>query len=269
MNHIIVPVADTNERCKGYLDNLLTSIRAGGYYQNNYHTILAFDNCSEDFQNYFKEKYKGDFIVAIDNRNPKNLNFCANANSGLRIAYQAAVSTGDIDANFVILNMDTALPRHDVFSKVFGAGLSFPTPVDDLTGVQLTKSSEETLAKSGWEPQRTSVTKFSGFCMCLSYKLVEKIGMMDEHFPGSFNDDDACVRALLAGFPVEVVSVDVHHEIKDRAEPSNTGAYDHAELGLGLQKFRRKWSIPHYIQHEQFNNWIVDNHTWNEAMRCQ
>jgi GT2 family glycosyltransferase len=264
VNHIIVPVADTNERCKGYLDNLLTSIRAGGYYQNNYHTILAFDNCSEDFQNYFKEKYKGDFIVAIDNRNPKNLNFCRNANSGLRIAYQAAVSTGDIDANFIILNMDTILPHSMMLDIVLGEGLSFPTPVDNP---ELMKVSS---IMSDKNPNiRTPVTKFSGFCMCLSYKLVEKIGMMDEHFPGSFNDDDACVRALLAGFPVEVVSVDVHHEIKDRAEPSNTGAYDHAELGLGLQKFRRKWSIPHYIQHEQFNNWIVDNHTWNEAMRCQ
>jgi len=149
-----------------------------------------------------------------------------------------------------------------MFDQVLGEGLSFPTPVDDP---ELMKTS---VFKAGPPVGRTSVTKFSGFCMCMSYKLVEAIGMMDEHFPGSFNDDDLAVRASLAGFPVEVVSVNVHHELKDRPQPSNTGAYDHAELGLGLEKFRRKWSIPHYIQHEQFNNWIVDNHKWIPEMRC-
>lgn len=264
------------------MDNCLSSIRAGGYYENGYHVIIAYDNCDEEFQNYFKEKYKGDFIVAIDNRNPKNLNFAGNSNTGLRIAFQAATSTGDIDAHFIILNMDTVLPMSRTFDKVLGEGLSFPTPVDVspegsyaaiCTPLQMMTNALDSRNKSYTEPnhvpQRTPVTKFSGFCMCLSYKLVEKVGFLDEHFPGSFNDDDLAVRASLAGFPVEVVSVDVHHEIKDRPQPSNTGAYDHAELGLGLEKFRRKWSIPHYIQHEQFNNWIVDNHKWIPEMRCE
>jgi len=262
MKHIIIPACQTTSKCREYLDNCLDSIRRGGYYDNGYHTIIAFDNCSEEFQDYFKNKYKGDFIVAIDNKNPKNLNFCKNANSGLRIAFQAAVSTGDIDAHFIILNMDTILPHHAMFDQVLGEGLSFPTPVDD-PGLMKTS-----VFKAGPPVARTPVTKFSGFCMCLSYRLVEKVGFLDEHFPGSFNDDDLAVRASLAGFPVEVVSVDVHHELKNRTEPSNTGAYDHAELGLGLEKFRRKWSIPHYIQHEQFNNWIVDNHKWIPEMRC-
>lgn len=263
MKHIVIPACETTPNCKSYLDNCLDSIRRGGYYDNGYHTIIAYDNCSEEFQDYFKNKYKGDFIVAIDNKNVKNLNFAGNSNSGLRIAFQAAVSTGDIDAHFIILNMDTILPHHVMFDQVLGEGLSFPTPVDDP---ELMKTS---VFKAGPPVGRTSVTKFSGFCMCMSYKLVEAIGMMDEHFPGSFNDDDLAVRASLAGFPVEVVSVDVHHELKNRKEPSNTGAYDHAELGLGLEKFRRKWSIPHYIQHEQFNNWIVDNHKWIPEMRCE
>lgn len=264
MKHIIIPTANTTDKCKEYLDNCLASIRAGGYYENGYHTVIAYDNVDQEFQDYFKKKYNGDFIVAIDNKNSKNLNFCANANSGLRLAYQAAVSTGDIDAHFIILNMDTILPHSMMLDIVLGEGLSFPTPVDDP---ELMKVSS---IMSDRNPNiRTPVTKFSGFCMCLSYRLVEKIGVMDEHFPGSFNDDDLAVRASLAGFPVEVVSVDVHHEIKNRTEPSNTGAYDHAELGLGLEKFRRKYSIPHYIQHEQFNNWIVDNHKWIPEMRCE
>lgn len=261
MKHIIIPAVESNERCKPYLDNCLDSIRRGGYYENGYHVVVCYDNCSEEFQNYFKNKYKGDFIVAIDNKNVKNLNFCKNANSGLKIAFQAAVSTGDIDAHFIILNMDTILPHHVMFDQVLGEGLSFPTPVDDP---ELMKTS---VFKAGPPVGRTSVTKFSGFCMCMSYKLVEKIGFLDERFSASFEDDSLCADALLAGFPVEVVSVDVHHELKDRSNPSNTGAYDNSSLGLHLEIFRRKYSIPHYIQHEQFNQWIVDNHTWSPERR--
>jgi len=286
LKHIIIPTANTTDKCKEYLDNCLASIRAGGYYENGYHVIIAYDNVDQEFQDYFKKKYNGDFIVAIDNKNVKNLNFAANSNSGLRIAYQAAQSTGDTDAHFIILNMDTILPPARAFNQVLGEGLSFPTPVDyspkvdpeslidfsDLQGKVQTVldawGARESKDCRAGTAQRTPVTKFSGFCMCLSYKLVEKIGFLDEHFPGSFNDDCIAARALLAGFPVEVVSVDVHHELKNRTEPSNTGAYDHAELGLGLEKFRRKYSIPHYIQHEQFNNWIVDNHKWIPEMRC-
>lgn len=269
MKHIIIPAVESNERCKPYLDNCLDSIRRGGYYENGYHVVVCYDNCSEEFQNYFKNKYKGDFIVAIDNKNVKNLNFCKNANSGLKIAFQAAKSTGDTDAHFIVLNMDTALPNTHVFDQILGDGLSFPTPVDDLEAMSNPKPTPGPAANAGRLPQRTPVTKFSGFCMCLSYKLVETIGFLDERFTASFEDDDVCARALLAGFPVEVVSVDVHHELKDRTTPSNTGAYDNAALGLHLEIFRRKWSIPHYIQHEQFNNWIVDNHKWIPEMRCE
>lgn len=240
MKHIIIPTANTTPKCQEYLDNCLDSIKRGGYYDNGYHVVVAYDNCSEEFQNYFKNKYKGDFIVAIDNKNPKNLNFCKNANSGLRIAYQAAKSTGDTDAHFIVLNMDTALPNTHVFDQVLGEGLSFPTPVDDLEGMSNPKPTPGPAANAVRLPQRTPVTKFSGFCMCLSYKLVEKVGMLDERFEASFEDDNLCASALLAGFPVEVVSVDVHHELKDRTTPSNTGAYDNAALGLHLEIFRRK-----------------------------
>jgi len=255
---LVIPCCETNEKCGPYLHNLLTSIEEGGYFENGYEVILAYDNCSKDFQDDFKQLYGQKEISTIDNRNPVNLNFAANVNTGLREALKREFD------RVTILNMDTILPPYWHFDKIPGAGLSFPNPVDDPSVV---------LSKVGpdhkWDPDRRQVTKFSGFCMCLSRAAIEKVGVLDEHFPGSFNDDDLAVRVALAGFPVEVVNVNVHHELKDRAEPSNTGAYDHAELGLGLEKYRRKWSIPRQVQHEQFNQWILDNYEWNEAMKCK
>lgn len=254
---IVIPACETNDKCKGYLDNLLQSLEQGGYFDAGYEAIIAYDNCSKEFQEHFYENYKDSNLSTVDNQNEHNLNFAANVNTGLREALRRGFD------HVTILNMDTIMPPYWHFDKVPGAGLSFPNPVDDPT-IQLSKSGPDHV----WEPTRQPVTKFSGFCMCLSKELVDKIGVIDEHFPGSFNDDDLAARTLLAGFPVEVVNVKVHHELKDRQEPSNTGAYDGYELGLGMDKYRRKWSIPRQVTHEQFNQWIVDNHQWNEAMKC-
>lgn len=252
-NFIVIPVAETNDKCKGWLDALLTSIRDGGYYKKDYYVVLCFDNCSKEFQQYFFNKYRGDMIAALDSQNPKNLNFCKNANQGLRLALQSDCSSA------TILNMDTVLPKESVFKHLLGEGLSFPTPVGATKDLQ----------KSVKSPTRTPVTRYSGFCMSMSRALLDKIGLMDERFTASFEDDQVCVKALLAGFPVEVVNINVFHDQSNRVEsPSSTGAYSTADLGISMGIFRRCWSIPPNIPHEHFNQWILDNYKWEDGFKC-
>ena len=255
MSHfIVVPVANTNDRCKGWLDDLLTSLRAGGYYKKDYRVLLCYDNCSMEFQQYFFDKYQGDMIAALNNQNPENLNFCKNVNTGLRQAFA-------MDAkHFTVLNMDTVLPKESVFKHVAGEGLSFPTPVGDIKDLQKTKPKDLT---------RTPVLKYSGFCMSFPRKLVETIGVLDERFVAGFEDDEISARAGLAGFPVEVVNINVFHDQSHRDEhPSSTGAYSMADLGVGLGIYRRKWSIPAGMAHEDFNKWILENHTFRPELVC-
>jgi len=255
MKFIIIPVCETTPACKGYLDNLLSSIRENGYYDSDYHVILCYDNCSLEFQKYFFEKYHGDRIMAIDNRNPKNLNFCKNINTGFRAAYQMG------GEHFILLNQDTVLPPSWDFDELCGEGLFFPTPVDSR---ELMFYDATTLVAR----TRTPVLKYSGFCMILSRSVVDKVGFLDERFTASFEDDDLAVRVKLAGFPVEVLDIYVHHELKDRTTPSNTGAYTERDLSIHLDIFRRKYSIPPGVAHEQFNQWILDNFEWHEAFKC-
>lgn len=257
MKWIVVPVADTTPKCQEYLDNLLTSIKRGGYLENDYHVLLCYDKCAPEFIQYFRDKYKGEKIADWTDDRPARLNFAANSNIGIREAMKLGAEY------VVVLNMDTILPPHWHFKHLLREGLSFPNPVDDPT-IELSKSGPNHV----WEPEVTPVTKWSGFCMVLNRSVIEKIGVLDERFKASFEDDDICARAALAGFPVELVNIRVHHELKDRTTPSNTGAYDIQDLGIHLNIFRRKWSIPYQIQHEQFNQWILDNYTWNEVFFC-
>lgn len=146
--------------------------------------------------------------MAIDNRNPKNLNFCKNINTGFRAAYQMG------GEHFILLNQDTVLPPSWDFDELCGEGLFFPTPVDNREAMFY--DSYTALVR---KPSRTPVLKYSGFCMVLSRSAVDKVGFLDERFTASFEDDDLAVRVALAGFPVEVSDLVVHHELKDRTTP--------------------------------------------------
>lgn len=253
MKVIVIPVCETNDKCQGYLTRLLESIRIGGYYPS-YSVVLCFDNCSPEFVSHFQTKFEGDKIMGIASTNPTNLNFCKNVNIGFRAAFNLGAK------HICLLNMDTILPPVDVFDQLWRGGLSFPVPVHNPEGV---------LSQKVIQTKVTPVNRWSGFCMCFNTSVVEKIGVLDERFTASFEDDDVCVRAKLAGFPVEVVEgVEVHHELKDRTSPSNTGAYDENDLGIHRDIFRRKYTIPYVLQHEQFADWILDNFTWDDVFRC-
>jgi len=252
MKYIVVPVCNTADKCRDYLDNLLTSIKNGGYYSNGYHVILCYDNCSQEFQNYFKTKYEGDLIAAINNQNVKNLNFCKNVNTGYRLAHHLG------GEHVILCNMDVILPHYLVMDLTLSEGLSSPTPVDDPEYKELQPAPFT----------KTEVLRFGGFCICIAKEVTDKIGFLDERFTASFEDDDICARAKLAGFKVEQSAARVHHELKDRKTPSNTGAYTENDLGIHMEIFRRKWSIPYTVGHDGFNQWILDNHKWVDVMRC-
>ncbi len=83
-----------------------------------------------------------------------------------------------------------------------------------------------------------------GFCLLLRREVVERIGGLDERFgQGNFEDDDYCLRALLAGFGARVArDCFVHHwgGASFRAAGIDYGA----SLARNWELFRRKWGVP-------------------------
>jgi GT2 family glycosyltransferase len=268
MHYLVIPVADTNERCLPLLISLLESIKTGGYYDNDYHAILCYDNVGEAFQKAIIEKFLGDKIAVLDNRNPKNLNFTKNVNTGFRLAHQLGAE------HITLLNMDTQMPPVAYFNRVVGEGLSFPIPIDfskegENTFERLLKATTGTYETTLLQSDRRKVNRYSGFCMCFSRDLVDKIGYLDERFTAGCDDDDVCIRTILAGFPCEVVSISVHHELKNRDNNnvSTTGAYDIPSLTLAVKKLKRKYRVPPQVPHEQIAAVVLDNFVWDDALR--
>ena len=253
MTAIIIPAANTRPICPKLLDDLLYSIVRGGYV-DKWKIVVCFDNCGELFVEQFQKRYPFiDSLVNIAN----NIQFAANANNGLRYAH-------NLGHDCFVLNQDTIVPKIEHLDKVRGKGLATPFPLDcDEPGKSPDEIQDELNA---WceAPRRivvkTPSIKFGGFCMYLSKELMDKIGYLDQGFIATFEDDDVCVRANLAGFPVEEVNIPVHHYIKNRNNSiveTSTGAYNSARMQIAMYRFRLKWLIPPEIEHPEFNSWIL------------
>lgn len=59
MKHIIIPTANTTPKCQEYLDNCLDSIKRGGYYDNGYHVVVAYDTAQKSSKTTSKTSTKG------------------------------------------------------------------------------------------------------------------------------------------------------------------------------------------------------------------
>ena len=249
---IVIPAADISKNSDVMLEGLMWSIVSQGIHEE-FPVIISFDGCHENFLEHFIVKYP--FIHPVINKGNRS-NFAGNANRGLRYAHQV------LKTNAVVVNQDTILPRPELFRAITGPGVVSPQQV---TVCELPVTQECLDKLNQIQPKEQVIqnhTKVTGFCIFLSKELMDKIGYFDEWYKATFEDDDICARALLAGFPVQTVSTCVHHYI------SKCDSYGGARLAINFSKFKYKWSIPLEISHEQCNEWISNNHEWIEEMRC-
>lgn len=250
---IIIPVADVVPDSEKLLESLLYSIESQNIHKS-FPIMVCFDNCSKRFVEHFLLKYP--FIDAVINTG-NNLNFSGNVNNGLRKVYK------ETNNNVLVVNQDCILPAHYWLTMLTSReGLCVPNPVQVCKEPPVDQSDLEILYKS--QPSEIVFTpqiKLVGFCTFMSRKGLDKVGFLDPYFKAGFDDDDLCARYVLAGLPVEHVNINVNHYV------SRCGAYDMRKLGLALAKFRLKWQIPKEIEHGLFNQWIIENHVWDDKMR--
>ncbi len=94
--------------------------------------------------------------------------------------------------------------------------------------------------------QRESAHRIVGFCMLVRSELVNEIGGFDPRFGnGNFEDDDFCLRALLAGWDLVIARDCFVHHFGSRTFLSlgSRAGYRQAMLA-GFERFRHKWQLP-------------------------
>jgi|GEM_PF-1475543 len=189
-------------------------------------------------------------FVFIENK--KNLGFPGGNNVGM------AASRGDY---ILLLNNDIVVTPHWLEKLVRAAELSSTIGLvgpltNEVTGPQRIKTLgynvhnlsglhgfSKKIARD-FEGQVEDSWKVVGFCMLIKREVMEKIGGLDLRFGmGNFEDDDYCMRALLAGFKCQIARDCFVHHYGGRTFKSAGIDYGKAIM-TNWEIFRKKWNLP-------------------------
>ena len=217
--------------------------------------LIFVDNGSTDgTRGYLQELAKIHPNVKVI-LNDSNAGFGPACNQGIAIATGEYVVLLNNDCivtpnwlDRLINGMEVAATKALKFDRFYAIG-----PMSNVasghqvqTGISYNDDEINNVAKALWE--RKGEKEFirtgflSGFCMVIRKELLDAIGAFDERFvPGGFEDNDFCLRALLAGYPMVVHGgVFVHHT-------GHKTIRHMPELRSGLAnryRYYQKWQIP-------------------------
>lgn len=253
MTCLVIPVADSTPESEPCLDSLLWSIESQGIH-NSYSVIVCFDRLNGlNFAEQFITKYKWiDPIINEGNR----LNFARNSNRGLRKAFN------EYKDSAIVVNQDTMIPSKQYLDQISGEGIVSPQQITlEGTKEQILEQMNHQNSLQPNPPERASHKKVVAFFLYINYQVMKKIGYWDSRFV-TFEDDDYSLRTIMGGFPVETVSTQIHHGV------SKCGQYDNERLQLNFAKFKYKWSISDTVSHLDCADWVLNQHSFCEEMRC-
>lgn len=209
--------------------------------------IIIVDNGSSDSSiEYFEEISAQQASVKVV-RNEENLGFSGGNNSGMLVA------SGQI---LVLLNNDTYVAPgwlYALVSKMNGPrALDLAGPVTKNIGnearVDIAYDSMEGMIDAAtdytWQHagEVLPVKNLAFFCVAISRRVIDRIGLLDESFQGGFfEDDDYCRRAIEAGFKLGIVEdAFVHHHLS--ASFDQLGKERKQEIfEANKAVFERKW----------------------------
>lgn len=215
------------------------------------HELIVVDNASIDGTVEFLREYSEEHEATVVIANKRNRGFAGGMNQGISMAKGGVV---------VLLNNDLAVTEgwmerlHEPFWQFPRCGLVGPMS-NFVSGPQLVKDApysgdgaEMREFAANWalahQGQTAPTMRLVGFCLAIHRDVINAIGGLDERFfPGNFEDDDYCLRAMMAGFEARIArSAFVHHV-------GHVGfSSDGVDLGTALadnqKRFRAKWGIP-------------------------
>jgi GT2 family glycosyltransferase/radical SAM superfamily enzyme YgiQ (UPF0313 family)/Tfp pilus assembly protein PilF/cyclopropane fatty-acyl-phospholipid synthase-like methyltransferase len=199
-----------------YTKECIASIRK---YTPEPHEIIFVDNGSTDDTVKWLRKlvHKNSNYKLIQNK--KNLGFSKGCNQGIE------ASSGEyilLLNNDVVVTEDWLLGMLECLNSAPVIGIVGPMtnnisgpqklPIVNYSSIDDLDEYSRAFRKKN-RHRRIPNSRVVGFCMLFRRQLVEKIGLLDETFgSGNFEDDDFCLRALLAGYR-NIIAGDVfiHH----------------------------------------------------------
>jgi len=166
--------------------------------------------------------------------NEKNIGFSAGNNQGIRHALVG-------DSDYICLVNDDIQVEENWLTKMkecmdrTGAGIV--GPVTNYGG----KPFQQLPYYENKRPMNDIKTDFVAFfCLLLKREMVKRVGYLDEIFGiGNFEDNDYCVRSMLAGYPIYIDGKTVIYHHGEAAYSQIAGWRD--VFNKNKQIFKTKW----------------------------
>jgi O-antigen biosynthesis protein len=213
------------------------------------HEIIFVDNGSSDgtvkwLRSLIQENMNYGLI-----ENTNNLGFARGCNQGIE------ASKGEF---ILLLNNDVAVAEGwlmgmlDCLRSAPDAGIVGPM-TNNISGLQQVVSDEyrsvddldkyAAAFREKYCHRRIPLRRIVGFCMLFKRALAEQIGLLDESFgTGNFEDDDLCLRAVLAGYYNYIAGDVFIHHYGSRSFIGNK--IDYSASMYGNQKIiDNKWTL--------------------------
>mgnify|MGYP000892178229 CR=1 FL=1 len=238
LTSIIIPCWNGLE----YTRQLIESIEA---YTPQEHEIIFVDNGSTDGTGDFLAEYVKAHQNAKVITNPTNHGFPKACNQGLAAArgeYLCLINTD------VIVTPEWLTGLIECMEHRPKVGIVGPM-TNNISGPQVFPQGKYNSLFKMIEFSRDFRASFKKnyvpffrivfFCVLISRECYKKVGHLDERFtPGNFEDDDYCMRAILAGFRTYFThDVFVHHH----GSKSHDMTTYQKRLHINQQKFEAKW----------------------------
>jgi glycosyltransferase involved in cell wall biosynthesis/MoaA/NifB/PqqE/SkfB family radical SAM enzyme len=113
----------------------------------------------------------------------------------------------------------------------------------------------------------TTFNRLVGFCMLIKRAVIDKIGGLDGRYGlGNFEDNDFCLRALLAGYELYIAEDCFVHHFGNRTFIGEQIDYGDSLL-QNWEIFKKKWEIPKdlpYGSYYDFTNFAKDGFIYSK-----
>ena len=235
---IVIPAFNELDYCRQCVDAIRASTR------RPYRLILVDNGSTDGVGEYFDSVPDADVV-----HSPTNRGFAGGVNLGLERAA----------GHVVLLNSDTLVPAGwlarleaallaspdigmvgPMSNRVSGSqqidGLSF-AGLDEITAY-----ANELAARN--PGRRRDARRLVGFCLLLRDKAIAEVGLFDERYGiGNYEDDDYCVRVLMAGYRLCVAedAFVFHYGSRTFLGMNMTDGKWRALMAKNEHEFEQKW----------------------------
>ena len=235
---IIIPAFNQLEYCR----QCITSIRLA---TTRPYKLILVDNGSTDGVSEYFDSVEGATVVHAE----ENVGFAAGVNLGLAHCegHALLLNSDTLVPNGWLERLEAALLQADDIGMVGPRSncVSGSQQIDDLQFNEMDKINAYADARANDHAgELRDVARLVGFCLLISDKVVQEIGLWDAAYgTGNFEDDDYCLRVMRAGYRLCVAEDSFVFHYGSRTFVG-MGIVDHdwdALIEKNEKVFREKW----------------------------